>query len=119
LQPIGSFGLTCTSGLLPAFGGASWAYALVEKQTAVKITSAFIVISRSPSFWRLMIGPNVSVLIECKPDESKHDQDGSGHHHPMGVLPIEQQVEHFGPCPLSRYFPFAGDTPSSHFPFAL
>jgi hypothetical protein len=49
LQPIGSFGLTCTSGLLPAFGGASWAYALVEKQTAVRITRAFIVISPSPS----------------------------------------------------------------------
>jgi hypothetical protein len=48
LQPIGFFGLTCSSGLLPAFGGASWAYALVEKQTAVKITSAFIVISPSP-----------------------------------------------------------------------
>ena len=37
------------------------------------------------SFRRLMIGPSVSVLIECKPDEPKHDQDGSGHHHPMGV----------------------------------
>src|SRR6266576_5001355 len=58
------------------------------------------------SFRRLMIGPNVSVLIECKPDEPKHDQDGSGHHHPMGVFPIEQQVEHFGHCSLSRYFPF-------------
>jgi len=44
LHPIGSFGLTCTSGLLPALGGAPWAYALVEKQTAVRITSALIVI---------------------------------------------------------------------------
>src|SRR5437879_13443781 len=88
----------------------------LSKNNAVKITSAFIVISRSPSFWRLMIGPNVSVLIECKPDESKHDQDGSGHHHPMGVLPIEQQVEHFGHCRLSRYFTFAGDP---RVPFAL
>jgi len=59
------------------------------------------------SFGRLMIGPNVSVLIECKPDEPKHDQDGSGHHHPMRVFPIEEQLEHFGHCFLSRYFPFA------------
>jgi hypothetical protein len=58
------------------------------------------------SFGRLMIGPNVSVLIECKPDEPKHDQDGSGHHHPMGVFPIEQQVEHFGHCLLSGYSSF-------------
>jgi hypothetical protein len=48
LQPIDSFGLTCTSGLLPALGGTPWAYALVEKQTAVSITSALIVISPSP-----------------------------------------------------------------------
>ena len=49
LHSIGSFGLTCSSGLLPALGGAPWAYALVEKQTAVRITRAFIVISPSPS----------------------------------------------------------------------
>jgi hypothetical protein len=42
LQPIDSFGLTCTSGLWPALGGAPWAYALIEKQTAIKITRAFI-----------------------------------------------------------------------------
>jgi len=57
LQPSGSFGLTCSSGLLPAFGGASWAYALVEKQTAVKITRAFIVISPSPSAPEPLQGP--------------------------------------------------------------
>jgi hypothetical protein len=55
LQPIGPFGLTCTSGLLPVFGGASRANALVEKQTAVKITSAFIVISALPSLGKLSI----------------------------------------------------------------
>src|SRR5207253_4813015 len=48
LQPLDSFGLTCTSGLLPALGGTPWAYAPAEKQTAVSITSALIVISPSP-----------------------------------------------------------------------
>jgi len=44
LHPVGSFGLTCTSGLLPALGGAPWAYAPVEKQTAVRMANALIVI---------------------------------------------------------------------------
>jgi hypothetical protein len=45
--------------------------------------------------------------MKCKTDKPGRHKDGSGHHHPMGVFPIEQQVEHFGHCPLSRYFPFA------------
>src|SRR5467141_2503712 len=49
LQPIGSFGFTCTSGLLPTLGGAACAYALVEKPTAAKMTSALIVVTPSPS----------------------------------------------------------------------
>jgi hypothetical protein len=45
--------------------------------------------------------------MKCKTDKPGRHKDGSGHHHPMGVFPIEQQVEHFVHCPLSRYFPFA------------
>src|SRR5438876_5259982 len=55
---------------------------------------------------RLMIvGPNIPVSMKCKTDKPGRHKDGSGHHHPMGIFPIEQQMEHF-PCPLSRYFPF-------------
>jgi hypothetical protein len=87
LQPIGSFGVTCNQRLL--------AGPLAAHPGRMHL-----------SFGRLMIGPNVSVLIECKPDEPKHNQDGSGHHHPMGVFPIEQQVEHFGHCPSLDIFSF-------------
>jgi len=45
--------------------------------------------------------------MKCKTDKPERHKDGPGHHHPMGVFPIEQQVEHFGRCSLSRYFPFA------------
>jgi hypothetical protein len=43
-----------------------------------------------------MIGLNVPVSMKCKTDKPDRHKDGSGHHHPMGVFPIEQQVEHFG-----------------------
>jgi hypothetical protein len=43
--------------------------------------------------------------MKCKTDKPGRHKDGSGHHHPMGVFPIEQQVEHLA-LPPSRYFPF-------------
>src|SRR5260370_6769504 len=49
LQPIGSFGFTCTSGLLPTLGGASSANAYAEKQIATKMSKTLIVISPSAS----------------------------------------------------------------------
>jgi len=44
--------------------------------------------------------------MKCKTDKPERHKDGSGHHHPMEVFPIEQQVEHLAIAP-SRYFPFA------------
>src|SRR5258708_35263937 len=38
LQPIGSFGFTRTSGLLPTFGSLSLARAFAEKQIATRMT---------------------------------------------------------------------------------
>jgi len=49
LQPVGSFGFTRTSRLLPTFGGLSLAKAFAEKQIATRMTRALIVISPSPS----------------------------------------------------------------------
>jgi hypothetical protein len=49
LQPIGSFGFTWTSGLLPIFGDASSANADAEEQIATKTSKARIVTSPSPS----------------------------------------------------------------------
>jgi len=43
LQPIGSFGFTWTRGLLPSFGGALWANAVVEKQIATRMNNDLIV----------------------------------------------------------------------------
>jgi hypothetical protein len=63
--------------------------------------------------------------MKYKTDKPERHKDGSGHHHPMGVFPIEQQMEHFGHCPLLSLFPLfepnptAGDTPRGHFPFAF
>src|SRR5437667_9494834 len=57
-------------------------------------------------FRRLMIRLNDPVSMKCKTDKPGRHKDGSGHHHPMGIFPIEQQMEHFAHCPLSRYFPF-------------
>jgi hypothetical protein len=51
----------------------------------------------------LLIDRPVPVLAKCKADKSERHKQSSGHHHPMGVFPIEQQVEHF--APLSRLFP--------------
>jgi hypothetical protein len=45
------------------------------------------------------IGLNVPISMKYKTDKPERHKDGSGHHHPMGVFPIEQQVEHFGHCP--------------------
>jgi hypothetical protein len=52
-----------------------------------------------------MIRLNVPVSMKCKTDKPGRHKDGSGHHHPMGIFPIEQQVEHFGHCSLSSLFP--------------
>src|SRR5258707_6637490 len=49
---------------------------------------------------------NVPVSMQCKTDKPERHKDGSGHHHPMGVFPIEQQMQHLA-IALSRYFPFA------------
>src|SRR6266436_5732859 len=49
---------------------------------------------------------NVPVSMKCKTDKPERHKDGSGHHHPMGVFPIEQQMQHLA-IALSRYFPFA------------
>jgi hypothetical protein len=38
--------------------------------------------------------------MKCKTDKPGRHKDGSGHHHPMGVFPIEKQVEHFAPLSL-------------------
>ena len=57
--------------------------------------------------------------MKCKTDKPERHKDGSGQHHPMGVFPIEQQVEHFGHCPLSRYFPFASVRADINAPIAL
>jgi len=43
LQPIGSFGFTRTTGLLPTLGGAPWANAVAEKQIATRMSSDLIV----------------------------------------------------------------------------
>src|SRR5438132_11637558 len=48
--------------------------------------------------------------MKCKTDKRESHKDGSGDHHPMGVFPIEQQVEHLAIAP-SRYFPFAFSPP--------
>src|SRR5882724_3983149 len=48
LQPVGSFGFTRTSGLLPTFGSLSLAKAFAEKQIATRMTRALIVISANP-----------------------------------------------------------------------
>ena len=44
LQPIGSFGVTWKSGLLPTLGGSLWASAVAEKQMATRTNTDFIVI---------------------------------------------------------------------------
>jgi len=38
-------------------------------------------------------------LSKGKTDKSKRHKDGSGHHHPMGVFPIEQKVRHLAIAP--------------------
>src|SRR5258708_6014902 len=43
LQPIGSFGFTRTSGLLPTFGGLSLAKTFAEKQIAKRMPRALFV----------------------------------------------------------------------------
>jgi hypothetical protein len=50
--------------------------------------------------WVFLIGLNVPVSMKCKTDKPGRHKDGSGHHHPMGVFPIEKQVEHFAPLSL-------------------
>jgi hypothetical protein len=35
-----------------------------------------------------------SYFAGCEPDKPDRHKDGSGHHHPMGVFPIEHQVQH-------------------------
>jgi hypothetical protein len=45
--------------------------------------------------------------MKCKTEKPCRHKDGSGQHHPMGVFPIEEQLQEFGHCSLSRYFYFA------------
>jgi hypothetical protein len=59
-----------------------------------------------------MIRLNVPVSMKCKTDKPGRHKDGSGHHHPMRIFPIEQQVDHFGRCSLSRLFPLRPSAPS-------
>jgi hypothetical protein len=56
--------------------------------------------------WFFLIGLNVPVSMKCKTDKPGRNKDGSGHHHPMGIFPIEQQVEHFAHCPSLVISPF-------------
>jgi hypothetical protein len=49
LQPIGSFGFTWASGLLPTLGGALWANAVSENPIAARTSKTLMVISTSPS----------------------------------------------------------------------
>ena len=52
----------------------------------------------------------VPILSKGKTDKSKRHKDGSGHHHPMGVFPIEQKVQHLAIAPSLVIFP----SPSAH-----
>jgi len=52
-----------------------------------------------------MIRLNVPVSMKCKTDKPERHKDGSGHHHPLRLFPIEQQVEHFGHYSPSCSFP--------------
>jgi hypothetical protein len=63
-------------------------------------------------FRRPMIRLNVPVSMKCKTDKPSRHKDGSGHHHPMGVFPVEQQVQHLAIAP-SRYFPFLSPSSTS------
>jgi hypothetical protein len=38
-------------------------------------------------------------LSKGKTDKSNRHKDGPGHHHPMGVFPIEQKVQHLAIAP--------------------
>jgi len=53
---MGVFGFACTGGLLPCFGGALWANAVVEKHSATRMNNDFIVKYRLPHdpLWRLV-----------------------------------------------------------------
>jgi hypothetical protein len=42
--------------------------------------------------------------MKCKTDKSGRHKDGSGHHHPMGVFPVEEQLEQFGHYALPASF---------------
>jgi hypothetical protein len=48
---------------------------------------------------------NVPVSMKCKTDKPERHKDGSGHHHPMGVFPIEEQLQEFGHCSLVILLP--------------
>jgi hypothetical protein len=73
----------------------------VDRQSGFCISRLFPI---QLPFRRLIIRRlTVPVLLECEPDKPERHKDGSGHHHPMGVFPIEQQVEHFGHLPLSLF----------------
>jgi hypothetical protein len=53
-----------------------------------------------------MIRLNLNVFAKRKTDKSKRHKDGSGHHHPMRVFPIEQQVQHSAIDPSLVISPF-------------
>src|SRR5436190_22297684 len=37
--------------------------------------------------------------MKCKTDEADRHKDGSAHHHPMRIFPIEEQVQHLAIAP--------------------
>jgi hypothetical protein len=53
-------------------------------------------------------------LSKGKTDKSKRHKDRSGYHHPMGVFPIEQKVQHLSIAPSLVIFP--SSCPSSPAP---
>jgi hypothetical protein len=46
-----------------------------------------------------LVDRRVPVSMKCKTDKSGRHKDGSGHHHPVGVFPVEEQLEQFGHLP--------------------
>jgi hypothetical protein len=43
--------------------------------------------------------------MKCKTDKPGRHKDGSGHHHPMRIFPIEEQMQHLAIAPSLVIFP--------------
>jgi hypothetical protein len=85
LQPIGSLGLTWASGLLPTFGGASWANVCADKQIATRTSQVFIVLSPPP--WRQLQRATVKdKLHSC---ESRVRENAG---HAVGIEDFQTQI---------------------------